>query len=109
MRAGPIRYRPTTKDQGPRTNSHHLPRIRRPAPRRASEAMVAGRDPPAQKSRWVKIPDIPRRIRVYGNIQRSVEIAIIQRAVPAHVNLIAAHQAVERIGHETVRELLRGP
>src|SRR5665213_587732 len=73
---------------------------RRPPPRRASETVIGDVDFPLQIRRRIKIANIPRRVVADAHVHRAIEIAVIQRAIPADVKLVAAHQAVQRAGVE---------
>ena len=73
---------------------------------RATEAVLTGDDAPLYQRCRIEAADMLwcRMICWYG--QGIVKIAIVQRSVPAHVNLRPAHQTVDRFRVERVAQQL---
>ena len=66
----------------------------------AAEAMFPGDDAPANQRRWIEVADVLRCSMVGRRGQGIIEVTIVQRPVPAHVDLPATHQPTEGFGIE---------
>jgi hypothetical protein len=68
--------------------------------------MLAGNDPAVDELPGIEIPDVSGKPPPGRQPQGIVEIAIVQRSIPTHVDLPAAHQAIDRLRVERVAQQL---
>src|SRR5678815_3945312 len=59
----------------------------------AAVTMIAGDDGPPLQVGQIEIADVTWRARANGKIEHLIEIAVIERAVPANRQRVAAHHA----------------
>ena len=78
-------------------------------PGRAAEAVRSRGYPAIDKGIPAKITDVPMCRRTGGDTQSIVEVAIVKRAVPAHVKLKPAHQTVNGPKIERIAQQLQVP
>src|ERR1041385_5748739 len=70
----------------------------------AAEAVRAGADPPGGEHGGIEVADMRRRARGRPQAEGVVEVAVVEPAVPAHVDLVAAHETGERLRVELLLE-----
>ena len=62
--------------------------------------MIRRRDRLAAQRAGIEFPEVTAAIRTERQMEHLIEVAIVHLSLPAHVNGVAAHQAVDRGGVE---------
>ena len=76
----------------PSFQSYQGPPAGRPGPGGAGEAMFSGNDPAFHQIRWPEGLDVIRRPVVHRKAEGQVEVAVIERPIPTHADLMATHK-----------------